>query len=117
MNKTWALILATTAAISVITTGCTGGNQNQRHAMLVQSLPGSTTYDGSRHPADGCSRVALEDSAISCRMHDACGRDELTLRASIKDLLAGGPCATVCPACESSGGDCIHLNGGRCICA
>lgn len=119
MNKTCALILAATAAIAaIVATGCTGDNGNQRHTVLVPSLPGSTTYDGSCHPADEGLRVEPEDPAISCRRPDAArGPDELNVQASIKNVLAGVPCATVCPTCESAGGDCIHLNGGRCICA
>jgi Zn-dependent metalloprotease len=35
----------------------------------------------------------------------------------IKNVPAGAPCATECPACERDGGDCIHLGTNRCICA
>lgn len=119
MNKFLTLVLAATAAIAAVaTTGYTGNNGNQRHPVLVPSPLGSTTYDGSRHPADECLRGVLEDSATGCRLHDdACGPDELNLQTSFKNVPAGGSCATVCPTCERSGGDCIHLNGGRCICA
>lgn len=119
MNKTCALILAATAAIAAIaTTGCTGDNGNQRHTVLVPSLPGSTTYDGSCHPADEGLRVELEDSAISCRSHAAaCGPDELNLQTSIKNVSAGAPCANVCPTCVRDGGYCIRLGTDRCICA
>jgi len=119
MNKFLTLVLAVTAAIAAIaTTGYTGNNGDQRHPVLVPSPLGSTTYDGSRHPADACLHGVLEDSAIGCPMHaDACGPDELNLQTSFKNVLVGVPCASVCSTCWRDGGICIHVGRDRCLCA